>query len=108
VGAALVSFRNLRPDPALVAPHRVFMILYGVGEWGRWGYLLVFLCIAVTFIACAFADSLLFPHSGKEHVLFALVITGLAAFLTLATVRSHYERRAGRQTLIRSDENDGG
>ena len=31
----------------------VFMILFGVGEWGRWGYLLVFLSLAVTFIVCS-------------------------------------------------------
>lgn len=72
----------------------VFMVLYGVGEWGRWGYLLVFLSIAVTFIACSFADSLLFPHSGKEHVPLALGITGIVAFITLAAVRSFYESRA--------------
>jgi uncharacterized SAM-binding protein YcdF (DUF218 family) len=86
----------------------VFMVLYGVGEWGRWGYLLVFLSIAVTFIACSFADSLLFPHSGKEHVPFALLITGVAAFLTLAAVRSYYERRVQHQTPIQLDETDAG
>jgi hypothetical protein len=84
----------------------VFMVLYGVGEWRRWGYLLVFLSIPATFIACAFADSLLFPHNGKEHVPFALLITGLAAFFTLAAVRTYYQRRAEHQTPTQSHETD--
>ena len=40
----------------------VLMVLYGVGEWGRWAYLLVFLSIPATFIGYC----ILFPHSGKE------------------------------------------
>jgi len=86
----------------------VLMVLYGVGEWRHWGYLLVFLSIPVTFIACAFADSLLFPHGGKDHVPLVLLITGLAAFLTLAAVRSFYQRRVLGQPQIQSDETDAG
>ena len=70
----------------------VLMVLYGVGEWGRWGYLIVFLSIPATFIGYCF----LFPHNGKDITPF--VITGVVAFFALASVRGFYERRAKQQT----------
>ena len=80
------------------------MILYGVGEWGRWGYLLVLLCFPVTLFASLYAYDVLFPDGGKA--LGAVVITGVAVFLALARVRAFYARRAKDQTQIQSDDHD--
>jgi len=80
----------------------VFMMLYGVGEWGRWGYLLVFLSIPVAFLASATGYNVLLPHSGKT--LGPFVITGVAAFLTLTVVRAFYARRVRNAQTASLDE----
>jgi hypothetical protein len=65
------------------------MMLFGVGEWGRWGYLLVFLSIPVSL-------SLLFliPAAGEDV---AIIVPALAAACTYAAVRRFYGRRNIRE-----------
>jgi hypothetical protein len=62
------------------------MMLFGVGEWGRWGYLLVFLSIPVSL-------SLLFvmPEAGGKEIGF--IVPTVAAVSTYAVVRRYYARR---------------
>ena len=63
------------------------MMLFGVGEWRRWWYLLVFLSIPVSL-------SLLFliPAAGKD-VGVIIVVPALAAVGTYAVVRRCYAYR---------------
>ena len=86
----LISLRqeNGQINPFLLIPLSLLgaaMMLFGVGEWGRWGYLLVFLSVPVSL-------SLLFliPAAGKEA---AIVVPALAAAGTYAVVRRFYRRR---------------
>jgi hypothetical protein len=37
------------------------MMLFGVGEWSRWGYLSVFLSFPISLLLL-----FLFPHAGKD------------------------------------------
>jgi hypothetical protein len=62
------------------------MMLYGTGEWGHWGYALVFLSIPVSLLLLV-----LIPGLGGDKVLPAL-IAGVAAFATYAGVRAYYAR----------------
>jgi hypothetical protein len=65
------------------------MMLFGVGEWGRWGYLLVFLSVPVSL-------SLLFliPAVGEDA---AIIVPALAAACTYEAVRRFYGRRNIRE-----------
>ena len=65
------------------------MTLYGVGEWGRWGYLLVFLSIPVSLLVL-----FLFPHAGKDVGVF---VPTLASVGTYIVVRAYYARRKRRE-----------
>ncbi len=61
------------------------MMLFGVGEWGRWGYLLVFLSMPVSLLLL-----FLFPHAGKNV---GVVVPTLASVGTYSVVRAYYARR---------------
>jgi len=74
------------------------MMLYGVGEWGRWGYLLVFLSIPVSL-------SLLFlVPTGGFFAAFLLgkevgvIVPTVAAVGSYAIVRRYYARGKSRNT----------
>jgi hypothetical protein len=62
------------------------MVLFGVGEWGRWGYMLVFVSIPVSLLLLLFM-----PTSGGA----AVVIPTLAAAVTLKAVRRYYANKGG-------------
>ena len=62
------------------------MMLYGVGEWGRWAYVLVFLSIPVSLFLL-----LLIPGSGSSKML-PVIVAAVAAFATHAGVRAYYAR----------------
>jgi hypothetical protein len=79
-------------NPFLLIPLSVAgaaMMLFGVGEWGRWWYLLVFLSIPVSL-------SLLFliPTAGKN--VGVIVVPALAAVGTYAVVRRRYAYRKNK------------
>ena len=62
------------------------MVLYGVGQWGRWGYVLVFLA----FPLCVFLSSSVPALNDKgSPVLFG----GAVAFITYRLVRRFYQKR---------------
>jgi hypothetical protein len=78
-------------SPFLLVPLSLIgavMMLFGVGEWGRWGYLLVFLSMPMSL-------SLLFlvPTGGKD--VFVLVPT-VSAVVSYIVVRRYYSRRKSR------------
>lgn len=66
-------------------------MLYGVGGWGRWGYVLVFLSIP-----CSMFFGLLpmFKHSGKG---FGMVVPAMAAGITYFVVRKYYDSRRKKE-----------
>jgi len=61
------------------------MMLYGAGEWGRWGYLFVFFSIPVSFLV-----SLVVPVAGKGG---GVIVPTLASVGTYIAVRAYYARR---------------
>src|SRR5262249_46809348 len=61
------------------------MMLFGVGEWGRWHFLFVFLSIP-TSMSVLF----LFPHGGKD---LGVIVPALASVGTYVAVRAYYARR---------------
>jgi len=61
------------------------MMLFGVGEWGRWGYLFVFLSFPVSLLLL-----FLLPHAGKDA---GAIVPTLAAVGTYIVVRTYYSRR---------------
>jgi hypothetical protein len=67
------------------------MMLFGVGEWGRWGYLFVFLSFPVSLLLL-----FLFPHAGKDA---GGIVPTLASVGTYIVVRTYYARRKGRNLL---------
>jgi len=92
----LDRFTSARPQtgelsPFLLVPLSLIgalMMLFGVGEWGRWGYLLVFLSIPVslTFL-------FLVPTGGKEV---GILVPTMAAVASYVVVRRYYARRKSR------------
>jgi hypothetical protein len=90
----LTSIRhgNGEMSPFLLVPLSLvgaLMMPFGAGEWGRWGYLLVFLAIPVSF-------SLLFliPSTVKD---IGVIIPTVAAAGTYVVVRGYYARRKNRK-----------
>ncbi len=79
-----------------------FMMLFGVGEWRRWAYLLVFLSISVAFIGTVLIYESVFP--GRDIGLLPFLAAGVTAFITLAGVRGYYERRARGQAEVESHD----
>ena len=65
------------------------MMLFGVGEWGRWGYLFVFLSIPVSLLLL-----FLMPHAGKDV---GVIVPALASVGTYIAVRTYYARRKRRE-----------
>src|SRR6266487_2727125 len=63
------------------------MMLYGVGEWGRWAYLWVFLSIPISLCFCLCVPGA--ENSEESPVIFA----ALAAFFTYAGVQIYYGHR---------------
>src|SRR5258708_8953466 len=61
------------------------MMLFGVGEWGRWGYLFVFLSFPVSLLLL-----FLLPHAGKDA---GAIVPTLASVGTYIVVRTYYSRR---------------
>lgn len=81
-------------SPFLLVPLLVLgalMMLYGVGEWGRWGYLLVFLSIPLS-LQLLF---LLMPTSDKGD---GVIVPTFAAVGTYLVVRRYYARRNRSKT----------
>jgi len=60
------------------------MMLYGVGEWGRWAYLWVFLSIPISLCLL-----MLEPVAGNSKE-FPVIVPALAAFFTYACVKIYY------------------
>ena len=94
--ALLDRFTSVRHEsgemsPFLLVPLSLIgavMMLFGVGEWGRWGYLLVFLSIPMSL-------SLLFlvPTAGKEIGVFVPTVAAVASYVV---VRRYYARNKSR------------
>lgn len=61
------------------------MMLFGVGEWGRWGYLFVFLSLPVSLLFL-----FLIPHADKEV---GAIVPTLASVGTYIVVRVYYACR---------------
>jgi hypothetical protein len=66
------------------------MMLFGVGEWGRWGYLLVFFSLPVSLLFL-----FLIPHAGKDA---GVIVPTLASVSTYGVVRAYYARRKRLQS----------
>jgi hypothetical protein len=93
----LEQLTSVRPDNVGMNPLLLIslaltgaaMMLFGVGEWGRWWYLLVFLSIPVS-LGLLF----LIPTAGKN--VGAIVVPALAAVGTYAAVRRRYAYRKNK------------
>jgi len=66
------------------------MMLFGAGEWGRWAYLWVFLCIPA-----GLGLLIMVPNAGKE--LGALLVAG-PLLVSYAIVRRYYRNQAVRKS----------
>jgi hypothetical protein len=80
--------------PLLVALAGALMMLFGVGEWGRWAYLWVFLSIPIAF----FLISIVVP--GDKGMTLGLTIA-IAASASHSAARAYYRRRT--PTVFRAD-----
>jgi hypothetical protein len=93
----LERLTSVRPDNVGMSPFFLIplslvgaaMMLFGVGEWGRWWYLLVFLSIPLSL-------SLLFliPTAGSIGI---VLVPALAAVGTYAIVRMRYAYRKNKK-----------
>jgi hypothetical protein len=63
------------------------MMLYGVGEWGRWVYLFVFLSIPLSFSLLS-----MLPSNWNSKDL-GLLFPAIAATISYGVVRRFYQRR---------------
>jgi len=82
-------------NPVLSLPFALvgaLMMLHGVGEWGRWGYLLVFLSIPISL-----GLLMLLPGAGNSKEL-PVLVAAIAAVGTYVGVRGYYERRVRRES----------
>ena len=61
-------------------------MLYGIGEWGRWAYLLVFFSIPLSLLLFALIPS----PALHGFTLLAVLVPGCCAYFTYSRVRSHY------------------
>lgn len=66
-------------------------MLYGVEQWGRWGYLLVFYSIPAALLFVTLLPNALLA----ELTLLPVLVPLAAAFGTLHLVRSYYAKRIG-------------
>lgn len=64
-----------------------FMILYGIGKWGKWAYLLVFFSIPVSLWIVS-----LIPGTDSDKGL-PVIIAAIAAYITNNRVRVYYARK---------------
>ena len=77
-------------SPLLSVPLTVLgavAMLFGVGEWGRWAYLFVFLSIPLSMCLWFLP---MFEHAGKE---FGVTVPAVAALITYSLARQYYSRR---------------
>lgn len=63
------------------------LMLYGVGEWGRWAYLLVFFSIPASLFALV-----LIPGADSDKGL-PIFVAAIAAFIVHKRVRAYYARK---------------
>lgn len=63
------------------------MMLYGIGEWGRWAYLLVFFSIPASLWVLS-----LIPGTDNDKGL-PIIVAAVAAYVTLNRIRAYYARR---------------
>ena len=77
-----------------IALSGALMMLFGVGEWGRWAYLWVILSIPITLCVV----STILPGDKGLAVGLAIAITASASH---AAVRAYYRRR--KPTVFRAD-----
>ena len=61
------------------------MMLFGVGEWGRWGYLFVFLSFPFSLLLL-----FLIPHAGKDIGAIVPTLTSVGRYII---VRTYYAQR---------------
>lgn len=72
------------------------MILYGVGEWGRWAYIWVFLSIPISLGLVALLASRV--SAVNHNAGLPLIFVAVVAFLTYGEVRAYYNRRTRKDT----------
>lgn len=70
------------------------MMLYGVGEWGRWAYLLVFFSIPASLFALV-----LIPGADSDKGL-PIFVTAIVAFIVHRRVRAYYARKRQEFTAM--------
>ena len=88
-------------DPHLISPFLslplalvgAVMMLYGVGEWGRWAYLWVFLSMPISLWL------LLLVPGAWDSIGLPLIVAALAAFFSNAGVQIYYSREAREETV---------
>jgi hypothetical protein len=75
-------------------------ILYGIGKWGRWLYLLVLGTCPFIFIALLFGMAKLAPGMDKGFGILWAIFSILVSLAGLWPVGLYYERLAARERLI--------
>ena len=86
-GKPLVSF--------LIAIIGMFLMLLGVGEWGKWRYLIVFLAIPLSLLAVVSLSP-----SWLEGKFLPAIIVGGMTFLVLYVVRATYRNNEGSNSEV--------
>jgi hypothetical protein len=93
--------RVLGHDPHFISPFLslplalagAVMVLYGVGEWGRWAYLWVFLSMPISLCL------LLLVPGAWDSIGLPLIVAALAAFFSNAGVQIYYSGEAREETV---------
>jgi len=69
------------------------MMLFGVGKWGRWGYILVFLSMPVSFLMLFLVPDNWLPHDKEFGILLVAAVLGLSAIGTNKLVDRYYDKQ---------------
>ena len=73
------------------------MMLFGAGVWGKWGYLIVFLALPITFLMLFVSNPLLrwLPHSFMNSLVGSVFILTFPMIISYLLVRRFYQQRDG-------------
>jgi hypothetical protein len=69
------------------------MVLFGVGQWGRWAYLWV--CFSIPLSLCLLA---LIPGSNSNKDFMPVLVAVVAACVSYGAVEAYYDRPTGKGT----------
>jgi hypothetical protein len=69
------------------------MMLFGVGKWGQWGYMMVFLSFPASFVLLAALPDSWLPHDKLFGMIFLALVLGATATGVNALLRGYYVSR---------------